>query len=163
MVTESNVGKLAVVTGASSGIGFELARQFAENGFDLLVIAEDSGIESAAKKLHQYGTKIQAIQEDLAAHKGVENVYAAIKASGRPVDAIALNAGVGVGGPFIQTDLEKEQNLIDLNVTSTVRLAKYILRDMHIRNQGRVLFTGSVVSEMPGPFQAIYAASTAFV
>lgn len=153
----------AVVTGASSGIGLELARQFARNGFDLLIVAEDAAIQTAAQTLRQHGCDVQAIQHDLATLEGVDNTYAAIKACGRPVDALALNAGVGAGGAFIDIDLQKELNLINLNIVSVVHLAKYVLRDMHARNQGRVLFTASVVSEMPGPFQAVYAASKAFV
>jgi uncharacterized protein len=155
--------KFAVVTGASSGIGLELAKLFAQNGFDLLIAAQSSGIETAAGALNRYDVNVQALQVDLATRDGVNDVYAAIKASGRPVDALVLNAGVGAGGPFVETDLEKEQNIIDLNITSVVRLAKYVVKAMHERNQGRILFTASVVSEMPGPFQAVYAASKAFV
>lgn len=155
--------KLAVVTGASSGIGFELAKCFAQNGFDLLVVAEDAGIESAAASIRQLGGQVTAIQEDLSTREGVDRTYAAIQQAGRPLDALVLNAGIGVGGPFIETDMEKEQTLIDLNVSSTVRLAKYVLPEMKARNAGGILFTASVVSEMPGPFQAVYAASKAFV
>ncbi len=104
-----------------------------------------------------------AVQENLASRRGVHATYDAIKATGRSVDALALNAGVGLGGPFVETDIEKELNIIELNITSVVHLAKHVLKDMHARNEGKILFTASVVSEMPGPFQAVYAASKAFV
>jgi short-subunit dehydrogenase len=155
---------LAVVTGASSGIGYELARQFAENGFDLLVTAEDEGINDAARDLENLGAQVESVQSDLATYEGVEVLYDRIKATGRPVDAIAINAGVGVGGDFTgQTDLKGELNLINLNVTSTVHLAKRVLPDMRARGRGRVLFTSSIAAQTPAPFEAVYAASKAFV
>ncbi|WP_041841732.1 SDR family NAD(P)-dependent oxidoreductase [Actinoplanes friuliensis] len=155
----------AVVTGASSGIGYELARQFAENGFDLLLAAEDEGITQAAADLRRDGVNdVQAVQVDLATYDGVEELYAAIRAAGRPVDAIAINAGRGIGGDFTrQTDLSDELNVIDLNVRSTVHLAKRVLPDLVSRGAGRVLFTSSIASTMPGTYQAVYNASKSFV
>jgi uncharacterized protein len=152
---------LAVVTGASSGIGLELARQFADHGFDLIVAAEDAAIADAAAQLQ---TSAEAVQVDLATADGVERLYERIGAAGRPVDAIALNAGIGAGGAFAtDTELETELRLIDLNVRSTVHLAKLVVRDMVARDQGRLLFTSSIASTMPGSFQAVYNASKSFV
>src|SRR5690242_14194400 len=91
---------LAVVTGASSGIGFELAKQFALNGFDLLIVAEDPDVRSAAAALQVDGAEVDVLQLDLTAPTAVDDLYARIKARGRPVEAIALNAGVGAGGAF---------------------------------------------------------------
>jgi short-subunit dehydrogenase len=156
-------GQFAVVTGASSGIGLELARQFAEHGFDLLVVAEDDEIEGAAQQLRVSGTNVESAQIDLATFDGVEELYQRIESSGYPLYAVAINAGVGVGGPFIKTSLEDELNLINLNVTSSVHLAKRILPHMVARGEGRVLFTSSIAAEMPGPFEAVYAASKAFL
>ena len=154
----------AVVTGGSSGIGYELAKQFAQNGFDLLVVAEDEGITEAARSLEELGIRAAALRSDLATYDGVENLYAAIQATERPVDAIAINAGVGVGGDFArQTDLRDELNLINLNVVSTVHLAKRVVKDMVARGSGRILFTSSIAALMPGSFEAVYAASKAFV
>jgi uncharacterized protein len=154
---------LALVTGASSGIGFELAKQFAENGFDLVVNAEDSGLDNAAQQLQATGAEVLAVKADLGTYDGVEELYAAIESSGRPVSAAALNAGVGVGGAFIDIDLDDELKLIDLNVTSTVHLAKRLLKDMVARGDGKVLITSSIASTMPGSFQAVYNASKSFL
>jgi short-subunit dehydrogenase len=162
-MTETTVKPFAVVTGASSGIGLELARQFADHGFDLLVCAEDAGLAGAAARLAAAGAQVQPVQADLSTYDGVEQLYRDIVATGRPVDAAALNAGVGLGGPFLETDLLAEIKLIDLNVTSTVQLAKRLLRDMAARDEGRVLFTSSIASTMPGSFQAVYNASKSFV
>jgi short-subunit dehydrogenase len=148
----------AVVTGASTGIGLELARQFQANGFDLIVAAEDDAIHAVAAELGA-----EPVQVDLAVAEGVEALYARIVESGRRVDALALNAGIGVGGEFADgTDLSKELRVVDLNCRSTVHLAKLVLRDMKARNAGRVLITSSIASTMPGSFQAVYNASKAF-
>lgn len=163
-MTSNQINTLAVVTGASSGIGYELAKQFAQHGFDLVVASEDAGLSEAALNLEKLGVHVKAVQTDLATYDGVEQLYAAIAAIGRPVDAIALNAGVGVGGDFAkQTDLQDELNLINLNVVSTVHLAKRVVPNMVARGNGRILFTSSIAALMPGPFEAIYAASKAFV
>src|SRR4051794_18156458 len=154
---------LALVTGASSGIGFELARQFAQHGFDLVVNAEDAELDAAAVQLRAEGAEVHAVRADLRTSDGVEQVWNRVAGLGRPLDAAALNAGVGQGGPFVDTDLADEQAIIDLNVTSTVHLAKLVLRHMVARDQGRVLFTSSIASTMPGSFQAVYNASKSFV
>ena len=153
----------AVITGASSGIGYELARQFAEHGFDLLVTAESDRIEEAASRLRSLGAQVETVRADLADYDGVESLYERIRASARPIDAIAINAGVGVGGPFIENDRDDELNLIALNVESVVHLAKRVVRDMVARDEGRILFTSSIAAEGPAPFEAVYGASKAFV
>lgn len=161
---DSSTRPLAVVTGASSGIGYELAKQFAQNGFDLLVTATGESINQAAQTFEKLGAKVETVQADLVTYDGVEALYSKIKATNRPVEAIAINAGVGVGGDFVrETDLQEELNLINLNVVSSVHLAKRVLKDMVERGKGRVLFTASIASLQPGPFEAVYAASKAFV
>jgi short-subunit dehydrogenase len=156
--------QLAAVTGASSGIGFELAKVFAENGFDLIVAAEDEELEPAARELNQIAGSVQAVRVDLSRPEGVEKLYEKMTADGRPIDALALNAGIGAGGDFArETALAKELRLIDLNVRSTVHLCKLALADMVERHQGRILFTSSVASTMPGSYQAVYNASKSFV
>src|ERR1700742_4610385 len=109
-----NTGKLAVVTGASSGIGYELAVQFAQHGYDLFIVAEDSGISQAAEDLKALGTQVTSLQLDLASHEACEECYAEIKKLKRPVAAAALNAGIGVDGKFWETSIDKEMKLIDL-------------------------------------------------
>ncbi|HEY3752072.1 MAG TPA: SDR family NAD(P)-dependent oxidoreductase [Pseudonocardiaceae bacterium] len=154
---------LALVTGASSGIGLELARQFGENGYDLILNAEDTGVDAAADDLVETGASIRSVQEDLSTDEGVRRLWATVTAMGRPLDAAALNAGVGEGGPFLETDLADEMEIIDVNVRSTVQLAKLVLRDMAARDEGRVLVTSSIASTMPGSFQAVYNASKSFL
>ena len=156
--------KLAVVTGASSGIGFELAKVFAEEGFDLIVAAEDEELTSACGELSQIGRGVDSVRVDLSRPEGVEELYEKITADRRPIDALCLNAGIGAGGEFArETDLAKELRLIDLNVRSTVHLCKLAVGDMVERGEGRILFTSSVASTMPGSYQAVYNASKSFV
>ncbi len=155
---------LAVVTGASSGIGRELAEVFAKEGFDLIVAAEDAELDAAAAGLRETGAEVRAVRVDLASEGGVNELYTAIKTGGRPVAALALNAGRGAGGAFAtETKLDDELEIIDLNVRSTVHLAKLVLPDMVARDEGRILFTSSVAATIPGAFQAVYNASKSFV
>jgi uncharacterized protein len=157
---ESSGQPLAVVTGASSGIGFELARVLSQDGFELIVAAEDEEILTAARELGE----ADAVQVDLAQEDGVRELHRRVEAAGRPVDALVLNAGIGAGGAFAgDTDLADELRLIDLNVRSTVHLAKLVLPQMVERGEGRVLITSSIASTMPGSFQAVYNASKSFV
>ena len=163
MAADQN-SQLAVVTGASSGIGFELAKVFAAEGFDLLITAEDGELTTALDALKGSDADVEAHRVDLATEAGVIELYRHIQNTGRPVDALALNAGIGAGGAFAtETDLADELKLIDLNVRSTVHLCKLVLADMVERDEGRILFTSSIASTMPGAFQAVYNASKSFV
>ena len=161
--TDLSASPFAVVTGASSGIGLELAKQFAQHGFDLFVVAEDEGIAQAADMLRASGARVDSAQIDLASYEGVESLCQRVRDARRPVQALALNAGVGVGGPFLENDLADELNLIDLNVTSQVHLAKRLIPSMVARREGRVLITSSIAAEMPAPFEAVYGALKAFL
>jgi uncharacterized protein len=158
-----NARPLALVTGASSGIGLELARQFAEHGFDLVVNAEDPDLETAAEELRRHGGEVHAVQVDLRRPDGVSELMAAVRETGRPLEAVALNAGVGHGGRFVETDLAHDLGIIQLNIVATVQLAKVVLVDMLRDGHGRVLVTSSIASEMPGAFQATYNASKSFL
>jgi short-subunit dehydrogenase len=152
----------AVVTGASSGIGFELAKQCALNNFDVLMCAEDEGIHQAARHLGATGAVIEPVRADLSTFEGCEKLVEAVNAFARPLDAVLLNAGVGVNGSFVQTELEDELKMIGLNVNAVVHLAKRLVPRMVNRGSGRVLITASVVSTAPAPFLAVYGATKAF-
>ncbi|HEY4305415.1 MAG TPA: SDR family NAD(P)-dependent oxidoreductase [Gemmatimonadaceae bacterium] len=161
--TTASRKQLALVTGASSGIGLELARLFAQNNYDLVIAAEDAGIEQAAAELRSAGATVEAMQVDLATKDGVEQLAARFGSDRRAPDAIALNAGVGLGHGFLDQDLDEIFNVISTNVNGTVHLAYRLLPAMVARGEGRVLFTSSIAARMPGSFQAIYNASKAFV
>jgi uncharacterized protein len=148
--------QLALVTGASSGIGLELARQFAEHGFDVIINAEDDELAAAEASLAGGDAEVRAVKADLSTHDGAS--------AGRPLDAAALNAGIGVNGDFTRDiPLEDDLRLIAVNVTAVVHLAKRLLPGMVERGAGRVLITSSVAATMPGPYYATYAASKAFL
>jgi short-subunit dehydrogenase len=164
--------KFAVVTGASSGIGLELSKLFASDGYDLLITSDEARIKDAAREIGVGNESvITAVQLDLTTDSGVDDLYEQIKQEHRPVDAIALNAGRGAGGAFVpgshptgqSTSLSDELTIIDLNVRSTTHLAKHVLADMVARGEGKALFTSSIASTMPGSFQAVYNASKAYV
>jgi short-subunit dehydrogenase len=159
-----NSRKMAVVTGSSCGIGYELARVLAKNGYDLLLVSDDEEIFRVAGEISIDGVSALAEGIDLATYDGVEALYKIIGDLGRPIDVLALNAGVGVGGSIVDgTSLQDELNLLRLNVVSVVHLCKRVARDMVERGEGRIHFTSSIASIMPGPFYAGYAASKAFV
>ncbi|WP_337063219.1 SDR family NAD(P)-dependent oxidoreductase [Kineococcus sp. G2] len=155
----------AVVTGASTGIGLELAKRFAAGGYDLLVAAEDERITGVPAQLAEVeaAARVEAVRVDLATAAGVEQLWATATAGGRAVDAVAIHAGVGVGGEFVENDLEDELRMIDLNVVSSVHLAKLAARAMVERGEGRLLFTSSLAARVPAPYQAVYGATKAFV
>ena len=155
-----NTRPLAIVTGASSGIGYELAKLCAENGFDL-VVAADTPIEGAAQEFRALGAQVDALETDLATTEGVDRLYAAVK--GRPVDALLANAGHGLGRAFLDQDFEDVRHVIDTNITGTVYLIQKVGRDMRARNKGRILITGSIAGFMPGSFQAVYNGTKAFI
>ena len=155
---------LDLVMGASSGIGLELARQFVEHGYDVVINAEDGELAAAEASLAGQGAEVRAVRADLSSHDGVEALWAAVAAGGRPLDAVALNAGIGVNGDFTRDiPLEDDLRLVAVNVTAVVHLAKRVLPGMVERGAGRVLITSSVAATMPGPYYATYAASKAFL
>lgn len=158
---KGNSGKLAVVTGASTGIGYELAKCCARDGFDLLVVADEPEIQRAAGEFKRLGVEVEAVQADLATVEGVDQLYEAI--NGRPVDALLANAGHGLGGAFLDQDFEEVRHVIDTNITGTVYLAQKIGKDMRARGQGRILFTGSIAGFTPGSFTATYNGTKAFI
>ncbi|MDQ4419001.1 SDR family NAD(P)-dependent oxidoreductase [Sphingobium sp. DEHP117] len=153
--------KLAIITGASTGIGFELAHIAARDGYDLLIAADEPLIDAAAQDLDRHGVNVQSIEADLSTFQGVDRLLAAT--NGQPIDVLCANAGVGTGGAFLDQDVQKWRRSIDTNVTGTVYLLQKVLRDMVARNQGKVLVTGSIAGYIPGSFNAVYNATKAFV
>jgi short-subunit dehydrogenase len=162
--SSQDAGKpLAVVTGGSNGIGLELAKQFASHDFDLIVAAEPEGLDDAAEQLRGISdAQVTTVATDLSTYDGVEELYGRIRATGRPVEALALHAGIGVGGDFTETDLDIELKLIELNISAVVHLAKRLLPEMKERGSGRVLITSSIAATQPSPYEAVYAASKSF-
>lgn len=155
---------LAVVTGAASGIGFEVAKVFAQSGFDLLIMGKDNQIREAAKAFRDLGAQVEIAQIDLASRDGVDLLYQKIITSGRPVDSISLNPWVEVRGPFIKTDLKAELNLIQANIVSLVHLAKHIVQDMVALGRGRIFISSPAESEeKSAPHSAVSAASKSFM
>ncbi|MEV4729674.1 SDR family NAD(P)-dependent oxidoreductase [Saccharopolyspora sp. NPDC049426] len=155
---------MALVTGASTGIGRELARCLAQDGHDLLLTAENSQVHDTAREMEQLGVSVETVQVDLTEPDRVDELAGRATATGRPIDALVLNAGVGAGGSFAgDTALTDQLRVVDVNVRSTVHLAKLLVPGMVERGHGRVLFTSSIAATAPGPFLAVYNASKAFV
>lgn len=156
-----------LVTGGSSGIGFELARRFAEAGHPVVIAAYDiEKLESAAELLRERlpGARIETIAADLASEEGIYGLHRELREKAQPIGILCANAGVGSGGgDFTETELGKELELIDLNVRGQVQLTKLLVRDMIEAGGGKLLFTSSIAGLMPGPFEAVYAASKAFI
>lgn len=153
--------KFAIVTGASTGIGFELASIAAENGYDLLVVADEELIEAAARDFRLHGVSVDALQADLSTLEGVDRLLAA--SAGRRIDLLFANAGRGLGHGFLDQDVEAWRRVVDTNITGTLYLLQNVLRGMVARDDGKVLITGSIAGFIPGSFQAVYNGTKAFV
>ncbi len=157
----SSPRQLAVVTGASSGIGFHLARVCAQNGFDLIVIANEPDIHRAAADFRTHGTHVEALQAELSEDRGVEEVVSAI--GGRRVSALLANAATGLGDGFLDQNFESVRKIVNTNILQTLHLIHRVVGDMRRHREGRVLITGSIAGFTPGPFNAVYNASKAFI
>jgi uncharacterized protein len=153
--------KFAIITGASTGIGFELASLAAEDGYDLLVVADEPLIDAAAADFRQHGVDVQSVEADLSTTEGVDRLLAAV--AGRRVDVLCANAGTGHGGAFLEQDVNVWRRTVDTNVVGTLYLMQKVLNDMISRGEGRVLVTGSIAGYVPGPFNAVYNATKAFI
>jgi uncharacterized protein len=160
-IAKNGIRPLAVVTGASSGIGLHLAKQCAENGFDLLIAADDPAVNKAAQELRRTGASVDVVETDLATTMGVDQLFAAIRS--RPVAALLANAGHGLGHAFLDQEFEEARHVIDTNVTGTVYLIHKVGRDMRKRGVGRILITGSIAGFIPGTYQAVYNGTKAFM
>lgn len=152
--------KFAIVTGASSGIGLELARLAARDGYDLLVVA-DTPLVDAAAALKNEGVDVRSVETDLSTIEGVDRLLAAT--GGRRIDLLCANAGHGLGGGFLDQQVSEWRHVIDTNVTGTLYLLQKVLRQMRDAGEGKVLITGSIAGWIPGSFQAVYNGTKAFV
>jgi short-subunit dehydrogenase len=151
---------LAVVTGASSGIGLGLAVECARHGFDLIVAA-DRDLKEAVEDVRAAGAAVESVQVDLATPQGIDKLYASL--AGRPVAALLANAGHGLGRGFLDQSFSDITHVIDTNITGTLALIQKIGLDMRARRAGRILITGSIAGFMPGSFQAVYNGTKAFI
>ncbi len=154
--------KFALVTGASSGIGYWLARELAGRGYDLVVCSAGERLDQVSQDLKNAGVNVSAISADLSTRQGVDELWKAVQAMGRPVDVACINAGIGVGGLFAETDLETELKMVELNCVGVVHLAKHVVKHMLDLDAGNILITSSIAGEMVAPREAVYAATKAF-
>ncbi len=152
--------KFAIVTGASSGIGLEIAKLAAADGYDLLVAADTPFVDAAAG-LKDLGVEVRQIECDLSTAQGVDQLLDAT--GGRDVDVLVANAGVGTGGAFLDLATRDWRHSLDTNVTGTLLLIQPILGAMVARGEGRVLITGSIAGYIPGAFNAVYNGTKAFI
>lgn len=159
----ASAGQLAVVTGASTGIGYELAARCADAGFDLVIAADEPEIHDAAQRLATRGVNVMPVEVDLATPEGVDRLYTVVKESGRPVDVLIANAGRGLGGAFLDQDVALVQRVVDTNVSGTIYLIHHVGNDMRARGSGRILIVGSIAGFIPGSFQAVYNGTKAFL
>lgn len=151
---------LAVVTGASTGIGFEMARLCAADGFDLVICADEPAIEAAAARLRN-GVEVTPVNADLATDEGIDRLMQAVGA--RDIDVLVANAGVGARGAFLDQPWEDARHVVRTNVEGTLALLHRAGRRMRDRGTGRILVTGSIAGHMSGSFHSVYNGSKAFV
>ncbi|MEF0942448.1 SDR family NAD(P)-dependent oxidoreductase [Rhizobium sp. BR 362] len=163
-MAKTAIGKgLAVVTGASSGIGYELAKCSAQEGYDLIIAADESRIRDAAASLMEFGVNVEAVEADLSTTAGVDLLTERIAASGRSVDLLMANVGRGLGGDFLDQDFAAARKVLDTNIVGTLYLIQQIGSQMRSRGEGRILLTGSIAGFMPGAYQAVYNGTKAFI
>ncbi len=160
-MARSHSPELAIVTGASSGIGYHLARVCAANGFDLVVAANEPQIHQAAFDFRTSGVRVDSVEAELSEDAGVDRVLDA--AGGRPVTALLANAASGLGDAFLSQQFNDVRRIIDTNIVQTLHLVQRVARDMQAAGSGRILITGSIAGFTPGPFNAVYNASKAFI
>jgi short-subunit dehydrogenase len=159
----SSMRPLAVVTGASSGIGLELARLCVNDGHDVVIAADEPAIHEVSRLLATGGAQILPVECDLSTTQGVEQLQMAIVGTGREVDLLLANAGRGLGHGFLDQDIAAALKVVHTNIDGTIQLIQIVGRAMRARRQGRILITGSIAGLMPGTFQAVYNGTKAFL
>ena len=153
--------KFAIITGASTGIGFELAHLAAQDGYDLLIVADEPLINAAGADLQQHGTEVRSIEADLSTIDGVDTLIAAT--NGRRVDILCANAGRGLGRGFLEQNPADWRHVIDTNIVGTLYLVQTVVKQMVATGEGKVMLTGSVAGFIPGTYQAVYNGTKAFI
>lgn len=158
-------GQTALITGATDGIGLELARCCARDGYDVILIARDADelAQTAQQISAEFGVKAEGRAADLFNVEEAFRIYAEIKAEGTRIDVLINNAGQGVYGAFTGTDIDRELAIIQLNISSLVVLTKLYMQEMVARDSGKILQLGSIVSKSPSPYQAVYGGTKAFI
>jgi uncharacterized protein len=162
---ETSIGNYALITGATSGIGYELAKLFAKDGFNLVITARDqSELDAKATEFsNAHGIQVIAIAKDLSLDTTPFELYNDIKARGIQVDILVNNAAQGQYGKFVETDIQRELEIIRLNIVSYLVLTKMFLKEMVARNKGKILQVASIGGKLPGPMQSVYHATKAFI
>lgn len=156
-------GKYALITGATSGIGYELAKIFAQNGYNLIIVARgEDGLESTAAELEAYNVDVKTISRDLFQREAAFEVYDEVKNMGIEIDVLVNNAGQGQYGEFVDTDIDRDLDIIQLNIGAVVILTRHFLKDMVARGSGKILNVTSVAGKTPGPYQSVYHGTKAF-
>ena len=155
--------RLALVTGASNGIGTEIARDLAGRGYDIVATGRGAAVDEVAAELRERGVTVHSVRADLGSYEGVEDLWRQVAEIGRPLQVAVLNAGVSIGGDFAtETELDEELNLISLNVNAVVHLAKRVVPGMLARRAGRILISSSISASTPTPYETVYGPSKAF-
>ncbi len=166
MTSENNNQKCyALITGGTSGIGYELAKCFADDGYNLIIVARsENALQKVADELQQqYGIKVHTISKDLMIPGAAKEVYQQTQTLGVAVDVLVNDAGQGYWGKFAETDLDREIDLVHLNIIALMSLTKFYLKEMIARGSGKILQLASSLSKAPSPYMSVYAASKAFV
>ncbi|WP_179133972.1 SDR family NAD(P)-dependent oxidoreductase [Halobacillus massiliensis] len=154
---------LAMITGASSGLGLEMAKQFAKDGYDLAITGSSDRIFEAAETIRDFGVEAYPHKADAATYEGVESFWEFVRELKRPVEAAVLNVGIGIGGgSFLETSLEEEMRLISINITGTVHMAKRVVHHMVPNSRGKILVVSSISATTPTPYETVYGPSKAF-
>lgn len=160
----SNTGKYALITGASSGIGYELAKLFAKDGYNLAIVGRNAEeLEHKAAEFRQSGVEVTLYVKDLFNREEVFSLCEDVKNSGVQVDVLVNDAGQGAYGQFKDNDIQRELNIIDLNIVAPTILTKHFVQEMVARNSGKILNVASIASTAPGPWQVVYHGTKAYI
>jgi uncharacterized protein len=163
-MAENNNKKYALITGATRGIGYELTKLFAQDGYNLILVARtEEDLQQRVIEFEQYSVQVISIAKDLMDPNAPFELYDEVKARGVTVDVLVNDAGQGQFGLFVESDIRRQLEIIQLNVSSLTVLTHLFLKDMVARNDGKILQLASIASELPGPWQAVYHATKAYV